>query len=330
MRIAIIGAGAVGGTMAALLSRAGHDVQITARGAHLDAIRSDGLRLTGAWGEHTARISASTSVDRSPEFAIVATKAQDAVAAVHPSARMLAGIPVLVIHNGLAPLDAIRAEIPRADVIGGLALFAASFLRAGEVQVTATGSLIIGGDCGEAQLGSLFAARLIDQVMPVKISRDFCGASWTKLIVNQINALPAITGLSAQDVIHHAGLRHVMTASIREAVRVGMASGVRFETIQGLSYPVLRAVAFAPMAVAQLLPIALARRMGTVPNPGSTLQSIRRGSPTEIDYLNGAVVREGIEAGMPTPINTAMVALVHEVESTRRFLTPQEVIARVP
>ena len=330
MRIGIIGAGAVGGALAALLARAGHDVDVTARGEGLAAIRSGGLRLTGAWGDYTAALEADTELRHGAELAIVATKAQDAMAAVHSSARVLSGIPVLVVQNGLAPLDAMRALIPNADVIGGLALFAVSYLSPGAVQVTASGPLVIGGDRDQAGLASLFTASVLGAVLPVEIAPDFIGAQWTKLIVNQVNALPAITGLSAQEVIAHPGLRRLMTAGIREQVRVGRAAGVRFGALQGLSHRMLRVIEALPLQAATILPRALARRMGKVPNPGSTQQSIRRGSPTEIDHLNGAVVAAGLVSGVPTPVNAAMVELVHEVETTGVFLTPAAVVARVP
>jgi 2-dehydropantoate 2-reductase len=69
--------------------------------------------------------------------------------------------------------------------------------------------------------------------------------------------------------------------------------------------------------------------MGSVPNPGSTLQSIRRGQLTEIDFLNGAVVQAAAEHGLTTPINSAIVALVHEVERTGSFVSPADVVRRV-
>ena len=78
MRVGIIGAGAIGGSIAALLARAGHDVEVTARGAHLEAIRERGIVLTGAWGDFTAGVVANETLTRAPELAIVATKAQDA------------------------------------------------------------------------------------------------------------------------------------------------------------------------------------------------------------------------------------------------------------
>ncbi len=329
MRIGVIGAGAVGGTLAALLDRAGHDVEVTARGAHLAAIREGGIRLSGAWGEHVARVEANSELTHAPELAVLATKAQDAVAALRGSARLLTGIPLVVVQNGLTGLDTALEGAPRATIVGALALFAASHLAPGEIVVTAAGSLVLGGDETSAGLGSLLAARTLADAMPVSIAQDFRGAQWTKLVVNQVNALPAITGMSAQEVIAHRGLRMVMTESIRETIRVALGSHVRFARMQGLSHRMLRLALALPPVVTQLLPLALARRMGSVPNPGSTLQSIHRGQATEIDHLNGAVVAAGLGAGVATPVNAALVGLVHEVEASGDFVAVDAVLAAV-
>jgi 2-dehydropantoate 2-reductase len=92
----------------------------------------------------------------------------------------------------------------------------------------------------------------------------------------------------------------------------------------------LRALDLLPAAVSGLLLTArMVDRMGPVPNPGSTLQSLRRGRPTEIDHLSGAVVREGERVRVPTPANRQIVALVHEVERSGRFLSPEDAAARI-
>ncbi|HEV7955799.1 MAG TPA: 2-dehydropantoate 2-reductase [Marisediminicola sp.] len=325
MRVAVIGAGAVGGTLAALLSCGGHDVEVVARGAHLDEILRRGIHLAGAWGDHTALIEASSELQRTPDLAIVATKAQDAEAAMRTAARLLDGVPVVIVQNGLGSVATGRAALPGSEVIGALALFAASYLAPGEIVVTATGRLYLDGSTTR----SASVADVLRAVLPVSVTADFVGAQWTKLVVNQINALPAITGLSAQEVISHRGLRRIMAESMRETVRVGLDSGVRFAPLQGMSHRMLLLFHHAPAAFAGLLPLAMARRMGPTPNPGSTLQSIRRGQPTEIDHLSGAVVEAAAAAGGQATINAVLVRMVHEVEGGRRFLTPDEVMERV-
>ncbi|MCC6269673.1 MAG: 2-dehydropantoate 2-reductase [Microbacteriaceae bacterium] len=332
MRVAVIGAGAVGGTIAAVLHRGGHDVEVTARGAHLDAIRENGITLSGEWGDYIAPVEAHPRITRIPELAIVATKTLDAASALNDNADWLHGVPVVVIPNGITAITTAREVLPGTDIVGGLAVFAASLVEPGKVAITTSGSTYLGSTPvggNDAQDAVEFVASVLGSVIPVHITRNFAGAQWTKLIVNQINALPAITGTSAQSTIADRGLRNVLTRSMREAVGVAIASGVRFEKMQGLSHGVLRAFRGAPLMVAQLLPLVMKWRMGRVPNPGSTLQSIRRGQKSEIDYLNGAIVDAARASGGSTPINSTLVDLVHEVESSGEFFTAAQVIARV-
>lgn len=330
MRVGVIGAGAVGGALAALLSRAGHDVEVTARGEHLRAIRHDGIQLSGAWGDHRARVSASPTLARAAELVVVATKAQDTPAALSANAGVLRGIPVLVVQNGLDGIAHARGIARASDIVGALAMFASSYLSPGKISVTTAGQLYLGGGAGDHDIPTRYIARVLGQVLPVTVVPNFLGAQWTKLVVNQVNALPAITGLSAQQVVAEPRLRRILTASMRETVRVARRKGIRFQSIQGLSARQLCTFALMPLSIGERLPLQLVARMGSVPNPGSTLQSIRRGQATEIDYLNGAVVRAAAGIGLSAPVNSCLVELVHRVEVTRRFLTTDEVAATVP
>ena len=329
MRIGVIGAGAVGGTIAALLDRAGHLVEVTARGDHLESIRRHGLQLSGAWGEHVARVEASEVLQTAPELVFLCTKAQDAAAAIRENQHLLGGRTVVVVQNGLNGLRQAAMLLPGSECVGALALYASSFLSPGRVSVTTAANTYLGAGEGEPPAAAVDATRVLAAAMPAFTVANFTGAQWTKLIVNQINAMPAITGLSAQDTIGDRRLRRIVTASMREAVRIGFDAGVRYGSIQGLSNGILRFVAASPLWAGQLVPLMMKRRMGATPNPGSTLQSIRRGQLTEIDYLNGAVVGEARELGRDAPINAALVELVHEVERTRRFLEPRVVVERM-
>jgi 2-dehydropantoate 2-reductase len=302
--------------MAALLHRAGHDVEVTARGGTLAAIRERGLRLDGKWGEHTARIAASEHLTRSPEFALLTTKAQDAASALTANAASLAGVPLVVVQNGLDGLGTVQRALPDAVAFGALALYAAQNVELGRVTVTATGTTVIDR--------SREAVALLGSVMPAQATDNFRGAQWTKLVINMVNGTPAATGLSVQETVADPRLRRIVTGLIREAARAGLAQGIRFDPIQGLGHTLVRFVAHAPLPVGAFLPRLMARRMGAVPNFGSTLQSIKRGQPTEIDYLNGAVVAESARAGLPAPFNAAITDTVHEVERTGRFFTPDE------
>jgi 2-dehydropantoate 2-reductase len=325
MRVAVIGAGAIGGTIAALLARAGHDVQVVARGEQLAALASDGLHLTGGWGDFSVRVDAVESLTVSPDLAFLTTKAQDAAVALRANAGLLVGIPIVVVQNGLEGITTAKRAAPRSDIVGALALYAASYLSPGSITVTTTGPTFLGGPV----LPALYASKILGAVMPVELTDNFEGAQWTKLIVNHVNGLSAATGLSVQEVIGDRQLRAIMTETMREAVRVARASDIEFAPLQGLSHRLLSALVRLPASVGQLLPLLMKRRMGSRPNPGSTLQSIRRGQPTEIDYLNGAVVRRGAAVGVPAPVSAELVEIVHEVERSGEFIPTETVIERM-
>jgi 2-dehydropantoate 2-reductase len=325
VRIGVIGAGAIGGTIAGLLARAGHDVSVTARGDQLTALQERGLSLDGAWGASTASVSAEQTLTATPELVFVCTKAQDAAAAIAENLAHLAGIPVVIVQNGLEGLSAATALLTDSQVVGAIALYATSYLEPGRITVTAAGPTFIGSGEGAPNEVALHVAAVLGEAMPASAIANFTGAQWTKLIVNQVNAMPAITGQSAQETLSDPRLGRIDTLSMREAVRIGLASGIRFGSLQGLSHWLLRAFAVAPAGIGRLLPRLMARRMGTTPNPGSTLQSIRRGQLTEIDFLNGAVVRAAVTIGRHAPINATLTELVHRVEREGRFFDLTEI-----
>lgn len=331
MRISVIGVGAVGGALAALLDRAGHDVVAVARGTTLAEIDEHGMRLSGARGNHTARVRAQTSPDPASDLIIVAVRSFQTSEAVAPHRAVIGDLPVLVVENGLdGPQDAaltLGRETQRG-VLGGIALFAATNAGPGVVTLTASGRMRVGAaNPADAALAARIAA-VINDAFPTTTTGNLAGALWMKLLVNHVNALPAITGRSVQATCTHPLLAPVLAASLTESVRIADAIGVRFEAV-GVLTP-RHAARIRQGAALEVVRGRLARAFGFRPNPASTLQSIRRGQPTEIADLNGAVVRAGERVRIPAPINTALVDLVHEVERTGQNLSPVELRRRLP
>jgi len=324
----VIGAGALGCTYATLLAGAGHEVTVTARGAALAAIVAEGLRLSGGFGDRQARPTAVDRLRHRPDLTLVCTKAQDAAAAITANAHVIAGSPVIVVQNGLDGVSTAERLLPGSDCFGALTLIAAHYEAPGVARVTTPATTYLGRGSGSADAATRHWQDVLGSACPTVTLDNFAGAQWTKLVVNMLNALPAITGLSVQEVIADAPLRALMTRSMREAVRVARARGVRFGRLQGLDDGMLRGFAQLPVWAGQLLPLRMGARMGAVPNLGSTLQSLKRGRLTEVDYLNGAVVREAALAGLPAPVNARLTALVHEVEASGAHLSPAQVFAR--
>ncbi|MRG61429.1 hypothetical protein GE115_16350 [Agromyces sp. CFH 90414] len=196
------------------------------------------------------------------------------------------------------------------------------------MRITATAASHLGRGAGPADDEARRIAAVLSEAVPVTAIDDFLGAQWTKLVVNMVNAVPAIVGRALGEVVADRGLLAVMTASMRECVRAGIAHDVRFAPLNGLDDAGLRRFARMPLSLGSRLPRSLVRRMGWEHNLGSTQQSIRRGQETEIDFLNGAVVREASAAGLEAPVNRALVDLVHEVE--RVGFLPDERVRAIP
>jgi 2-dehydropantoate 2-reductase len=329
MRIGVIGAGAIGGTLAALLDRAGHEVTVTARGAHLAAIRERGLRLTGGWGDHLAPVAAAEVLPEPPELALLTVKAQDAPAAAERHREVLAGVPAVVVQNGLAGPRALHDVLRDSPLVGGLSLIAAAHLEPGVVTVTGPNTTVLAADTAtDAQLRA--AVTVLRQAVPIEVADDLVAAQWAKLVVNQLNAAPAVTGVSAQQSLAAPALRTAVAAAMRETVRVARAAGVRPHGLPGFPPRVATILsALPPWVSGRLVAARLVSGMGAVPNLGSTLQSIRRGLPSEIDHLSGAVVAEGERLHVDTPVNRRIVDLVHEVEADGRFVPPEPAARRI-
>ncbi|MET0975996.1 MAG: 2-dehydropantoate 2-reductase [Leifsonia sp.] len=307
----------------------GHEIQVTARGAGLDAIRAGGIRLSGGFGDAVGHPAAAPALAGRFDLVLVCTKAQDAEAAIAANASVVDDTPVIVVQNGLDGVGTAQRLLPRSECFGALSIIAANYTEPGVVRVTTRAATYLGRGSGRADAETKRWAELLSSAVPVLAVDNFIGSQWTKLVVNMLNGLPAITGLSVQEVIADRELRRILTASMREAVRVGVARGIRFGSLQGLGDRRLRLFSRLPLGIGQLLPRSMGVRMGHVPNLGSTLQSLRRGQATEIDFLNGAVVREAALAGMTAPVNAAIVELVHEVEDSGASLPREAVLDRI-
>src|SRR5215216_134479 len=148
MRIAIVGAGAIGSALGALLLRAGHAVTLGGRPTHVAAIRSAGLHVEGCLGTFVVHPEATERLEHGPELALVTTKTQDVREAVQANRDALAGVPVVAIQNGIRGADLVAESLPRAQVLSGVTLMVAIYLVPGQVALPLRGWLVIGRPWG--------------------------------------------------------------------------------------------------------------------------------------------------------------------------------------
>jgi 2-dehydropantoate 2-reductase len=320
-RIAVIGAGAVGGTVGALLSRAGQDVTLIGRPKQVAAIRKGGLHIDGALGQFTVQVPVAEQLDFRPDLALLTVKTQDVVPAVQASLSFLTDTPLVTLQNGLRSDDLVAGVLPPHQIVSAVVSIIATYLTPGTVTVISPGSLVIGHPFAATKPLLPMVAEILNQAIPTQISANIRGAHWLKLLVNVNNALPAITNRTVQEVYADPYLSQLVVRLLREGLAVVQRAGIKLESLPDVSVALIRLLGRLPVRLAARLASAKVRRtVSTLPVLGSTLQSLRRHRSTEIDYLNGEIVRLGTEVGAPTPFNAVMVEMVHRVEKQGRFL----------
>jgi 2-dehydropantoate 2-reductase len=292
-KIAVMGAGAVGCYYGGMLARAGHDVTLIGRAQHVEAVRKSGLRVqTSAFDERVPmRASEEPSAIRGAKLVLFSVKSPDtekAGAALAPYLEPDAAI--LSLQNGVDNAERLAATLGR-DVIPAVVYVAVEMAGPGHVKHNGRGELVIGPSPASARIAAAFAAAGV----PVEVSDNVIGALWAKLIVNcAYNALSAITQLPYGRLVQGDGVPAVMRDVVDECLAVARAAGVDVPGDMRQAVP----------QIAQSMPAQFS----------STAQDLARGKPTEIDHLNGLVVRKGDALGISTPANRLLLALVKALE----------------
>jgi 2-dehydropantoate 2-reductase len=303
VRVCIVGCGAVGSLFAANLAQL-EDIEVWAYDLardHVDAINSGGLRLSGA-GEVVGRLRATADAAELPpcEFGIVATKAMHTVSAIAATAHAFSDASVASVQNGIGNEEAIAGHVER--VIRGTTFPAGRLLEPGHVQWDVKGDTTIGPfEPSPAPIAEVerLAEACTRAGLPTKAVADARGPQWRKLIFNAAtNPVGALTGLTHGRVCEDPGLRALVSELVDEGKAVAAAQGIELD------------------ADPEELIDHAARPDVAYDHKASMLQDVEARRQTEIDYLNGGIVRFGREHGVPAPLNEAILALVKGLEAS--------------
>ena len=327
MKIAVIGAGAIGSIIGALLFKSGEGVTLIGRKAHVEAINRNGLILEGESGKTTIQVKAAENLDFKPDLVLLTVKAQDVVSSVRKVQTLLSNTRVVTMQNGVRSDDEVAGLLGKDNVISVVVLFNGEFLEPGKASYSKALSktaLLIGEPFGVSANPLESLSALFNEAVPTEISEDIRGAHWTKLLQNLNNAVPAATGLPVQEVNQYPQIRELNIKLMIEGLEVVKKTGIKTAPIPGFSLSLIETMAKMPLAESSSMMKSIIESLGKRPILGSTLQSIKRGKITEIDYLNGEIVNLGKKRRIPTPANSLIVELVHQVETTGRFLTVDE------
>lgn len=292
MKIAIMGAGAVGCYYGAMLARAGHQVVLIGRAAFVDAVSANGLILEKEGERLVAEVEASTdpAAVAGADWVLVCVKSGDTEQAAKDIASHInADCQLFSLQNGVSNAETLANSLGRT-VMPVVVYVASRMTEPGVVRHEGRGDLEISGPSADAIASVLNAAGI-----QTKVSDDVMSALWAKLVANcAFNPLSAITGLPYGKLAAQAGMPQLMEDIAHEVLSVAKAEGVSvpdsvFETIR-------------------TLPVTMAGQYS------STAQDLLNGKPTEIDFLNGEVVHRADKHGIDVPINRTLALLVKSAE----------------
>jgi 2-dehydropantoate 2-reductase len=302
MKIAVMGAGAVGCYYGGMLARAGHAVTLIGRARHVEAICRDGLLLDTRSFQAHVPVAASTDASAVQGadlllFCVKSTDTESAADAIQP--HLKPGVLVLTLQNGVDNAERLRTRLPQ-EVASAVVYVATEMAGPGHVKHHGRGELVIAPTTALPDLAQTFSQAGI----PTQVSDNVTGALWMKLVLNcAYNALSAIVQLPYGRVVQGQDIESVMRDVVRECEAVAQAAGV---ALPGDAWQ-------AAWGLAQTMPAQYS----------STAQDLARGKRSEINHLNGYVVRQGEALGVATPVNRALFALVRLIEERQVTERPQ-------
>ena len=326
MNIVIIGAGAVGGVIAAHLSNLNYNIQLVCKHREiLESIENNGLRIDGI--KEPVICYPDTVIDISqiadkPDIVFLATKANEIKELVQNIVPFLKNDTAVVsLQNGIC--EDFVAEIVGPDrTVGCVVDWGATMHAPGRIELTSDGGFIIGELDGEVTHRLLILKSMLEKIFKVKISSNIYGALFSKLIINScINTLGAISGLYLGELLNLNIARSIFLHVLTEGVQVAKTSQVKLEKIGGkidlykfaLKPKELSNNFSMPLLMKHLMIQLIGLKYRRIKS--SSLQSLERDKPTEIDYLNGYIIKKAQQFNIPVPVNQKLVNIVKHIET---------------
>ena len=303
MKIVIVGPGAMGCLLAAFLIKSKAEVWLFDHNKErAREIAQSGIRIEGVSGnwQVNPKISADTNDIQSADLLVICVKSYDTkqtISAIKPLIREDSA--VLTLQNGIGNIEVISEAIGGERVIAGVTNLGATFIKPGYIRHAGKGETAIGRIDGKMTVKMRSIRQAFNKAgIETRISRDIKSLIWSKLIVNSgINALSAIVRLNNGRLTEFEWTKDIMRETVTEAIRIAKRKRIKL-------------LFDDPLAKVE----AVAEATGA--NISSMLQDILRKKRTEIDFINGVIVRQGQELGIPVPVNQVLVGLIKTIEAT--------------
>ena len=298
MRIAVMGAGSTGGYFGGMLARGGNDVTLIARGANLESIRANGLKVVRDEEEFTVQCTATDdpSTVGPVELALICVKTyQNDIALPSMEPLVGPGTTVLCLQNGIDSYLSAAKKLRAGSVLPGAAFIEAGMLKPGTIRQTGSLVRIILGETNGEESERCLAIRDVFNAtgVPAEILTDITAGLWGKfLFIATMAGVTSLARATLAELMPQSNWRKVVVACLAEIDAVGRASGV------------------------SLRPDMVANTVKYIEDHLPDLQAsmhtdLMAGRPLELEALNGAVIRAGADSGVATPINDVIYAMLH-------------------
>lgn len=326
MKIAVIGAGAIGALVAGYLKSKGEDVVLVGRADAVKAIKKNGLEISGCRGDFNIKINAVEKLNFYPDLTILATKSQDLEAAIKENLKFLQESIILTTQNGLQA-DFLAAKlISQENIISSIVMFGSTYLEPGKIVHNFEGSWILGRIFKKNNERVVEVSEILDQAFPAIVAEDIKGMKYLKVFVNANNCIPAILGLSMQEAFQDLEVSRIAIAIWKEGLNIVNKAGINLVSLPDFPLERLTKLTALPTDAAAKIYSGIMVNLSKVPLYGSILQSIKRAKLSEIDYINGEFVTLAKNNNLSAALNIKLVEMVHSVERNNKFFSKEELI----
>lgn len=329
MKVAVIGLGAIGGLVAAYLKSKGLPVVVVGRPEQKKAIEKDGFLIDGVRGRSLVHLDVKTRLEEKVDLVVITVKTQDIRDAIDRSRDAIIGATVLSTQNGVRADKLLEMMLGAECLISSIVMFGSTYTPYNRVVHNFEGNWLIGRPFGPndektrevtAFLASAFNAVEVENISAMK---------WTKIFINFSNCLPAIVGKSMQETYSDMGMCQLSLRLLKEGFDVADKLGIQLADMPDFDVEKLRGLTRMPLQEAAPIFSGIMMNLSKEPLYGSILQSIQRGRPSEIDYINGEIANQAKLGGIDARLNTRAVELVHAVEATNKFFSFGEVLEQM-
>jgi 2-dehydropantoate 2-reductase len=329
MRIAVLGCGAIGSLFLGYLKEKGFSPKAICKSYQKPFLEKE-LTIEGARGLYQIKnLEVNTSLKEAVDLAILSTKMDSLEEVVKDNKDFLKNAFILTTQNGIGVEDILSNYFSKEKIITGIVMFGATFYPPNKVIHNFEGELVL-GSFFKKEIEKLNGIKeILEKVFKVYVLKNIKRAKYLKVFINLNNAIAACLGISMQEAFSNLKVSTLAIRLLKEAYYVVKNSNIELEDLPSYPKERIEKLVNMPQEKGAKIFSQIMCSLSKEPLYGSILQSIKRGKKSEIDYINGAIVKLAEENKLEAPLNKKIVEMVHRVERENRFYSVEDFLKEV-